>query len=61
MGVYMKNLGCSSTSAMVNLEFIMVPIHLNASDYSLKFNVLELKKLPYIATSLITLNLGILR
>ena len=32
MGVYMKNFGCSSTIDVVNLEFIMVQIYLNASD-----------------------------
>ena len=28
MGVYMKNLGCTSTSDVMNLEFIMVQIYL---------------------------------
>ena len=59
MDVNMKNLGCSFTSAMVNLEFIMVQIHLNASDYSLKLHVSKLPKLSYIAASLLNLNLRI--
>ena len=37
--VYMKNLECSPTSVVVSLKFIMVQMHLNASDYSLKFHV----------------------
>ena len=53
----MKNLGCTATIVVVNLEFIMVQMYLNASDYSLKFDMLEVPKLPYIAISLITLNL----
>ena len=32
MGVYMKNLGCSPTINVVNFEFIMVQIYLDASD-----------------------------
>ena len=32
MEIYMKNLGCSSTSDAVDLEFILVQIHLIASD-----------------------------
>ena len=47
MSVYMKNLGCSPTSAMVSLEYIMVEMHLNASDSSLKFYLLELPRLIY--------------
>ena len=43
------------------LEFILVQIYLNASDYFLKFHVLELPKLPYIAIGLITLNLRIFK
>ena len=39
MDVDMKNLECFPISAMVNLEFKMVLIHLNANDYSLKFHV----------------------
>ena len=46
MGVYMKSLGCSPTSAVVSLEYIMVQMHLNAFDYSLKFYLSELPKLP---------------
>ena len=57
--VYMKNLGCSPTCAIWNLEFIMVQMHLNVSDYSLKFHVSELPKLLYTAASLLTLNLRI--
>ena len=57
MDVYMKNLECFPTSALVNLEFIMLQIHLNANDYSLKFYVSELPKLPYTVASLLTLNL----
>ena len=38
MDVYMKNLECFSTSVVVNLEFIMVQIYLNANDYFLKFH-----------------------
>ena len=45
MGVYMKNFGCSSTSAVVSLKFIMVQMHLNASDYSLKFHVSQLPQI----------------
>ena len=45
MNVYMKNLGCSPTSDVVDLEFILVHIHLNASDSSLKFHVLKMPKL----------------
>ena len=32
MDFYMKNLECYSTSEVVNLEFIMVKIYLNAND-----------------------------
>ena len=39
MGVYMKNLGCSPTSVVLNLEFIMVKMHLNASDHFLKLHL----------------------
>ena len=59
MDVCVLNLGCSR--AVENLEFIMVQIHLNANDYSLKFHVLELPKLPYIVVGLITLNLRIFK
>ena len=34
-GVYKKNLGCSPTCAVVTLEFMMVQMYLNSSDYSL--------------------------
>ena len=37
---------------MVNLEFVMVHIHLNGSDYSLRFHMSKLPKLPYIAVGL---------
>ena len=47
MDVYMKNLRYSSTSFLVSLEYIMVQIHLIACDYSLKFHLSELPKLPY--------------
>ena len=57
MGVYMKDLECSSISVVVNLEFIMVQIHLNANDYSLKFHVSKLLKLPYTAVHLLTFHL----
>ena len=57
MGVYTKNLGCSSTNAVVNLKFIMVQMHLNASDYPLKLNVSRLPQLPYTTTCSLTLNL----
>ena len=60
MDVYMKNLGCSFTSTVMSLEFTYLQIHFNASGYSLKFHVLELPKLPYIAVGLLTLNLGTL-
>ena len=53
----MKNLGCSSTIDVVDLELILVQIHLNASDLSLKLHVSKLQKLSYTTTSLITLNL----
>ena len=56
-GVYMKNLGYLPINFVVNLEFIMVQIYLNANDYSLKFHVLELPKLPYTAVGLLSLNL----
>ena len=32
MGVYMKNLECSLTSAMVSLEYIIVQMHLTPKD-----------------------------
>ena len=32
MSVYIKNLGCSPTSDVINLEFIMMQVYLNASD-----------------------------
>ena len=51
MDVYTKNLGCSSISAMMTLEIIMVQMHLNISAYSLKLNVLELLQLPYIVAN----------
>ena len=51
MGVYIKNLGCFSNSVVVNLEFIMVQIHLHANDYFLKFHVSELQKVPYTAVA----------
>ena len=57
MGVYMKNLGCSPISIVVSSEFIIVQMHLNASDYSLKFCVSRLLKLPFTAAGLLTLNL----
>ena len=56
MGVYMKNLGCSPTSDVVNFEFIMVQIYLNVSNKSLKFHVSKLLKLSYTIVGLITLN-----
>ena len=61
MIVYMKNLGCSPTSAMVGLEYIMVQMQLNACDYSnsLKFYLSELPKLPYTIAGSFTLNLRI--
>ena len=46
---------------MMNLEFIVVQIHLIVSDYSLKFYVFKLPKLPYIVVGLLTLNLRILK
>ena len=36
----------------MNLEFVMLHIHLNANDYSLKFHVPELSKVPCIAIGL---------
>ena len=47
MGVYMKNLGCSPTSVVMSLEYIMAQMYLNACDYSLKFYLSELPKLPH--------------
>ena len=61
MGVHMKNLQCSSIGNVVNLEFIMVKIHLNANDYFIKFHVSKLPKLSYIDVGLLTLNLRIFR
>ena len=57
MGVYMKNLGCFLTTVVVSLELTQLQIHLNAGDYSLKFHVSKVPKVPYIAAGLITLNL----
>ena len=57
----MNNLGKLLGRDVVDLEFIMVQIHLNANDYSLKFHVYELPKLPCIATSLLILNLTVFR
>ena len=37
--MYMKNLECSSTSVVLSLKFIVVQMHLNASDYFLKFHI----------------------
>ena len=44
MGVYMKNLGCSPTSDVMDLEFILVQIYFNVSDLSLKFHLLTTTK-----------------
>ena len=35
MGDYMKNFGYSLTSVVVSSKFVMVQMHLNASEYSL--------------------------
>ena len=59
MGVYMKNLGCSPISAVMSLEYIMVQMHLNTCDYSLKFHLSKLPKLSYTAANSFTLNLRI--
>ena len=61
MGVYMKNLRCFSTSIVVNIEFIIVQIYSNVSNYFLKFHMSKLPKLPYIVVGLLTLNLRIFR
>ena len=52
MGVYMKSLGCSSTSAVANLEFIMVQLLSKAP-------CIKIAKTLYIATDLLILNLKI--
>ena len=44
---------------VVNLELVMMQIYLNANDYSLKFHMSKLPKLPYIAAGFLTLNLTI--
>ena len=58
VGAYMNNLGWFLKINVVNLEFVMVQIYLNASDYSLKFHV---PKLPYTIASLLTFNLNFFR
>ena len=55
----MNKLGAVIRRDVVNLEFVMLYIHLNANDYSLKFHVSELPKLPCITIGLSTLNLTI--
>ena len=61
VGAYMNNLRWLLRRNVVNLEFVMVEIHLNASDYFLKFHMLKLSKLPYIDVGLLILNLRIFR
>ena len=53
MGVCMNNLGCFSTNIVMNLEFIMVQIYVNASDYYLKLHVSKLPKLLYTTIDLL--------
>ena len=47
-GCLQENLGCSLTSVVVSLEFIMVQMHINVSDYSLKFHVSNCQNCPIL-------------